>query len=180
MATFSILAMTDENFGIGLNDYLPWNSPPLGKLHMKLLLATDDPFLDNAVIIGRKTWDAQYARYKAFGKRCVVITGNAAAAKHAALLGVSAVPSYDAAFTFISEMQNIERVFIVGGASIFTMAMQDCRVQELTLIRIQAAFECNVTFPTNPLLEYWVTKEKTDYHNLGDSLRVSIEKFKRD
>ena len=91
------------------------------------------------VIMGRKTWDSLPPRFRPLpGRRNVVVSRNAALNPE----GAEAAPSLDAA---LARLHGAPRVFVIGGAEIYALALP--RADTLMLTEIDADLEGDTHFP---------------------------------
>jgi dihydrofolate reductase len=91
------------------------------------------------VVMGRKTWDSLPARFRPLpGRRNVVITRNPVWRAD----GAEPANSFDAALALLADA---EKVFVIGGAELYALAMP--RADELVLTEIDANLEGDTFFP---------------------------------
>ena len=128
----ALIAAVDRNGAIGRNNALLWHEPEDQKHFRRVTMGCP-------VIMGRKTWDSLPDRFRPLpGRRNVVITRNAA--WHAN--GADAVPSLDAALALLAAEP---RVFVIGGAEVYALAMP--YADELVLTEIDADLDGDTFFP---------------------------------
>jgi dihydrofolate reductase len=111
----------------------------------RLTTRTRDPGRQNAVIMGRATWESLPARFQPLpGRRNVVLSRQAALALPD---GVARAGSMDAALAIAARDPGSERVFVVGGGVVYAeaVAMPGCR--RIYYTRIAARFGCDTHFP---------------------------------
>jgi len=139
-----IVAATTAN-GIGHNGRLPWRLSQ----DMAYFKAVTTATPTNAVIMGRKTWESIPTTRRPLVNRVnLVVTRN----PNYKLLPPSTTPAYlhtdlQSAIARISSTDDIDRAFIIGGASIYrdTLALVD-RIL-LTRILSPAFDDCDVFMP---------------------------------
>lgn len=74
MKTFSLVVASTQKGGIGLNGNLPWKKIPGDMAFFrKVTSTTTDPTLQNAVIMGRKTWESIPSKFRPLPGRLNVI-----------------------------------------------------------------------------------------------------------
>lgn len=141
---FDIIVATDLNRGIGKNNQLPWRISTDLKYFRDLTSSTPVSDVKNAVIMGRKTWESIPAGYRPLKDRInVVLTRNPS---YSLPQGVFKADSLDAALTLLAGGP-IDRVFVIGGAEIYTQAMQDERCGLLYLTEVRSRFDCDTYLP---------------------------------
>ncbi|HEY9713021.1 MAG TPA: dihydrofolate reductase, partial [Chroococcales cyanobacterium] len=70
-----LVVAVDLNRGIGRANGLPWRLPKDMKRFRNLTTASTDPHLQNAVIMGRKTWDSIPEKFRPLeGRINIVLT----------------------------------------------------------------------------------------------------------
>lgn len=147
--TFDIIVAVDRKNGIGKNGALPWNLPEDMKHFKAVTLAVSDPRKQNAVIMGRKTWESIPEKFRPLtGRLNIVLTTNKAYG-----LPPSVIKAYslDVALDIASSgtyQESVENIFVIGGASVYTQAIDHSRCQKIFLTRIDADFHCDTFFPS--------------------------------
>ncbi len=145
--TFDIVVAVDEDRGIGKDGDLPWRLPADLKHFRSLTQGTLTPENQNAVVMGRKTWDSIPERFRPLpGRLNVVLTRNPALHVPGALMATGIADGLQK-IAQESRAKPVEKVFIIGGASIYeqAMAMPECR--SIYLTRILRSFSCDTFFP---------------------------------
>jgi len=144
---FSIIVAMDSHRGIGKGGVLPWHLSEDLK-HFKDLTTEADFGMRNAVIMGRKTWESIPERFRPLpGRLNMVLTRNP---DYALSEGVFQAVSLDAALLKVSQMPDIHRVFVIGGAQIYQEAIRHPQCRQVCLTRIDQNFDCDVFFPEIP------------------------------
>lgn len=127
--TISIIAAVAENGVIGKNNQLIWHLPEDLKFFKKLTTG-------NSIIMGRKTYESIG---KALPKRTnIVITRK----QNYDAPGCKVVSSFNDA---IAAAPADEDLFIIGGASIYKVALNHS--DKMYLTRVKAEFDGDVSFP---------------------------------
>jgi dihydrofolate reductase len=127
-----IAALAASNRVIGKNGKLPWSSIPEDSQRFKRLT------LGHPVIMGRKTWEHDIEMCPLVERCNIVISSSPqvhAVKEHCQdfPFGLTFVTSLDEALA-IATQQDPEKVFIVGGASIYALALDIADTLELTLV----------------------------------------------
>lgn len=105
----------------------------------------------NAVIMGRKTWESIPERFRPLKERLNVVLSRS----------YSAVPWYGSvtdkepvklssitsALTSLSHRKDVGKVFVIGGAEIYTAALEEDQTKRILLTRVLNNFDCDTVFP---------------------------------
>ncbi len=141
-----ILAVDNEN-GIGKAGDLAWRIPEDMKFFTTTTKNTTGSNKKNAVIMGRKTWDSLPEKYRPLPGRinCVLsrkytniwtnISPNA-----------FGFPDLQSCHQFLSKSNDVEEVFIIGGAQVYNAALQENCLETVYITRIYDKFHCDVFF----------------------------------
>ena len=148
MKPFSLVAASDAERGIGRKGDLPWSLPSDMAYFRTLTQKTDDPELQNAVIMGRKTWDSIPPRFRPLSKRLnVVLTRQTA---YTAEPGVLIAASFDEALAVLSDDPEVGHIFVVGGGAVYQETIIHRQCTAVFLTEIDKSFECDTFFPKLP------------------------------
>ena len=145
MTKFEIVVATDANFGIGRHGDLPWHLPRDMRFFKEVTTGVHEDGLQNAVIMGRKTWASIPERFRPLSNRLNIIltrqkdwtTNEDALVAH----------SLDQALELVENASGIADVFVVGGGEIYKQAIDDARCTKLHITRIESSFDCDTHFP---------------------------------
>ena len=141
MKNFSIIVAVDKNLGIGRNNDLPWRIKA-DMAWFKKVTTTAPEGGTNGVIMGRKTWDSIPEKFRPLPERDnIVISRNPERIK-----APHAADSLDAALELACKQ--CEKIFVIGGASIYEEAMKHPQLGELFITHIDRSFECDTFFPS--------------------------------
>ncbi|CAH0746878.1 unnamed protein product [Bemisia tabaci] len=143
-----IVAMTADN-GIGFKNSLPWSLPNELRNFAKLTKNCKDKSKQNAVVMGRNTWESIPAQHRPLKDRLNVVLSSTL--KDAGE-GVLVCPRLKDALTLLEEnyQNKIENVWIIGGARVYEDALNLSNCHKLHVTHIQEKPECDVFFPTIP------------------------------
>ena len=142
-----MIVACDKNRGIGRDNDLPWNLPGDMKYFRKVTSTTSTDGLQNAVIMGRRTWESIPPEHRPLSKRLnVVLTRNT---EYHAEEGVLLADSLENALTML-ESYDVGEVFIIGGGSLYEYAISQSNCQKLYITEIQNSFDCDTFFPEIP------------------------------
>ena len=137
---FDIVVAADLDWGIGKANGLPWPKLRGDLQHFKRITSTASEGRRNAVVMGRKTWESKEVACKPLPNRLnVVLTHSELAAPP----GVIVAHSFDGALA----VDDVETVFVVGGAGVIRAAIERDDLRFVYLTRIQQRFDCDVRMP---------------------------------
>lgn len=138
-----IIAAVDEEFGIGKNNDLAWNYPSDMQHFQTTTTNVETPGLQNAVIMGRNTWESLPKKFQPLPDRYnIVLTSDL----NFQPTGADVAPSLEEAFA-MADLPDVERIFVIGGASVYAEAMKNERVDGIYLTHISGTHDCDVFFP---------------------------------
>lgn len=162
----AIIVAHDQNFGIGKNNQLPWHIKGDLKFFQTMTSTSPSESLggeqkQNAVIMGRNTWQSLPEPYRPLKQRLnVVLTKN-----DSFLLpkGVLRGRNLTEALQNIAE-KGCARIFVIGGATVYKEAMMSDLFSSLYVTEVEGVYDCDTFFP-----DY-----KNDFE-LEDSSPLNIE-----
>ena len=137
---FNIIVAVDYNNGIGYNNIIPWFEPD----DLKHFSKTTKGNLNNAIIMGSKTWDS--LPKKPLKNRDNLILSRK---EH----------SDGGGFAYFKNIENIveyckskkyDMVWIIGGAEIYKLFLDHNLVNNIYISRLNKEYECNIFFPNIP------------------------------
>ncbi|MCB9735304.1 MAG: dihydrofolate reductase [Deltaproteobacteria bacterium] len=131
----------DDRGGIGRAGDVPWYLPPDIR-HFRVLTTGGG---QNAVVMGRRTWDSIAPRYRPLKNRFNIVMSRGSTVD--APPGVRIVPDFDAA---VRAAEGFVRLWVVGGGQIYRQALArpDCRAVVVT--RVAGDFDCDTFVPALP------------------------------
>lgn len=143
--TLALISAMCQNRGIGINGRLPWRLKSEMAFFTRITKTTRDPDVRNAVIMGRKSWDSIPPQFRPLeGRINVVLSQNLKEKPHGA----------DFLFSSLSEcvdhllsLSDVDKIFVIGGQSIYDEALRDGRFTKMYLTKIHADYDCDVFFP---------------------------------
>ena len=167
-----VVAATKGDMGIGLDGALPWRLPKDMAYFKSVTATVAEPGKRNAVIMGRKTWESIPAKFRPLPGRLNVVLSKSGAlvestgSENAApangtpsnVLPPSVLlqPSLEAALATLGageHAENVEKIFVVGGAQVYAEAMASpaCQAVHITEVTppkdIPDAFKCDTHMP---------------------------------
>ena len=120
MIEIHLIWAQDENSGIGISGKLPWHVRSDLKNFKKITL-------NSVIIMGRKTWDS--LPVKPLPKRTNIVLSKTMKSKS------NTFASYNECLNSLKS-NNIKKVFIIGGRSIYKLFFNDAHYLHITHIHI--------------------------------------------
>lgn len=119
--SFQIVLAVSRNWGLGVNGDLPWHLPLDLKHFTKVTTETRSSSKRNAVVMGRKSWDALPKKYRPLKRRFNVVLSRTSKQVDDDSGSTVVCESVHSALTLLATPQyasEIETVFIIGGGQI--------------------------------------------------------------
>jgi len=143
---FAIIAAADTKMGIGFKNRLPWKlKGDLQYFSAVTTLAQDGK--QNAVIMGRKTWESLPKAHQPLAGRLNVVLSRGAMNLPPNVMLASAL---DSALNQLEQRRDVDKVFVIGGASIYAQAINSPDCEKIYLTQVQGEFNCDAFFPLIP------------------------------
>lgn len=136
---FSIIAAVSNTNGIGKNGKIPWNEPVDMKYFKTITSTVTDPTRQNAIIMGRKTYESLNGRSLP-NRRNIVISSDCNNK-------IDWFTSLQSAMDYLWYDKSIEKIFVIGGGQLYQEAIRHRGCNELYINRINTDAECDVFFP---------------------------------
>jgi len=160
--TFKLIVAMCSDGGIGYKGQLPW---PHCKADMAHFAKRTTGAGNNAVIMGKNTWDSIPAHVRPLRRRTnIILSSHAPPATLEQAHWFSSMPDLFAHLE--SESVKYDEVWIIGGASIYeqflTMhANNEIIIDEMCITHIEGTHACDAFFPSN------VSTIKTTIHQFA-------------
>ena len=126
---------------------MPWNLPGDMKHFKEVTTQPQGEGLANVVMMGRKTWESIPEKFRPLPNRLnIVLTRDTHFSLPSEVLKASGL---DEALRLLEKppfVQKTGKIFVIGGAEIFKMAINHPQCQELLLTHIQHSFRCDRFF----------------------------------
>ena len=137
-----ILACTFEG-GIGYNNCIPWDIK--NELYLfKQITGNKDHFKQNAVIMGRNTWNSLPIKPLKNRLNIIITSDNNFINKD----NIISFSNIDSAFEYCKRSSNINKVFVIGGKSIYDLCLNNERysknIEYVYLSVIYNYYQCNI------------------------------------
>ncbi|KYQ50751.1 Dihydrofolate reductase [Trachymyrmex zeteki] len=162
-----LIAAACENMGIGVNGDLPWRLKTEMAYFTRMTTNTKYKNKRNVVLMGRRTWECIPEKYRPLKDRINMVLTSQSLDYGDDAITCKSIPH---AFDVISGMQNqVERVWVIGGSSVYKSAMESPHFGRLYLTRIKKKFECDTFFPSisndlvlieDPMIPQGIQEEK--------------------
>jgi dihydrofolate reductase len=142
-----IVAATQEG-GIGLRGGLPWSALPSDMNYFKKITTTASSGKLNACIMGRVTYLSIPAKWRPLANRLNIILSRDEnlRRKHDIPDNVIICSSFENALSYVDTIDKIDKVFVIGGASVYSEAMQSRRCKTIYYTNILNDMEYDVRF----------------------------------
>ncbi|RIB12986.1 dihydrofolate reductase-like domain-containing protein [Gigaspora rosea] len=154
---FALIAAAEENWGIGINNALPWkikeDTAYFERVTKKVLvsdeatdtsLATSGKSVQNAVIMGRKTWESIPPKFRPLKDRLNVVLSKSLKPESDTYVIHS---SLDEAVANLVGKPTIARIFIIGGGCVYKEAIESPLCEYILITKVYKNFNCETFFP---------------------------------
>lgn len=151
---FSIVVATGPEQGIGFQNALPWQGQVRGDMQhfRKLTQTTENPHLQNAVIMGRNTFESLPGTAGLSGRINVVISRTMDAQEYALdrIIIFSSLREAMVALSYgdVKLAQQVERVFVIGGQQLYEEAIDSALCEQIIQTEIQPPASMQWKFDT--------------------------------
>jgi dihydrofolate reductase/thymidylate synthase len=146
MKEFSIVVAATQSGGIGKDNGLPWPRLVDDMKFFRDLTTYHAKGKQNAVIMGRKTWDSLPAAVRPLVNRInVVISRTKPSQEHTG--GALWVADLDDALRQLEATEHIGEIFVIGGASLYQEAVRSPLCSTLCLTRVLSEFPADKFLP---------------------------------
>lgn len=145
----SIVACSLNN-GIGKNGDLPWRIAKEMKQFAKITTTTLNPAAQNAIIMGRKTWQSIPLKRRPLANRINIVLSKTM--KLNQLNAEEPKPHFIfsdllEAIDFANKQEQIESIFVIGGEQVYKSSLELRLCDRIYLTRILSDFNCDAYFP---------------------------------
>lgn len=142
-----IVAACKSNQGIGVNGTLPWKIPGDLAFFKRITTQTNEINKQNVVIMGRKTWESIPGKFRPLCGRLNVVVSTTLQNLPS---GVRLAKSFDDAIQLLNSddlKDCFESVFIIGGASLYKLALESPFCYRIYLTEVLQDFTCDTFLP---------------------------------
>lgn len=170
MLKFSIIAAADQAMGIGVKNTLPWRIPADLQYFSQVTTEASEG-MRNAVIMGRKTWESLPEKHRPLKDRLNVVLSR----------GMVDLPedvllehSLDEALQRVDAMDDIEHIFVIGGANLYAQAVEHPSCEKIYLTEVLDTFECDAFFPSFSDDDFSLLSRSEEHDENGIKYRFAV------
>ena len=143
--TFNIIVACNLNHGIGKNNNLLYRLKQDMKYFKDITTKVNDENKQNAVIMGRKTYESIPKKFRPLPSRLnIVITRNKNYPKEEDLIVSN---SFEEALSLLKSIEKIENIFVIGGGEIYQTALKHPECKNIYITKINDILEADIFFP---------------------------------
>lgn len=157
MKTVNLISAVCENNGIGIKGTLPWKLKKEMQYFTKLTTYTEASDCQNAVVMGRKSWESIPPKYKPLSGRLNVVISTTQNNFTDGVLSYKSVS--EAIETLQAGFPNIETIWVIGGYGVYKEGLDKKLFDKLYITTIRKQFECDAFFPQFNLDDYQMIEE---------------------
>lgn len=143
----SIVAVSLNN-GIGKNGDLPWRLPKEMKYFAKITSMTANPAMQNAIVMGRKTWQSIPEKRRPLANRLNVVLSKTLKPDDEAKAPHHVFGDLLEAIDFLNKQPQIESIFVIGGEQVYRSILKRNLCDRVYLTRILKEFDCDAYYPS--------------------------------
>jgi dihydrofolate reductase len=171
--SFDVVVAADLEWGIGKDQSLPWPKLRGDLRHFKRITSTTSaPGRRNAIVMGRKTWQSKEVAERALPDRLNVVVSRS---PFAVPPGVVTARSLDEALA----VEDVETVFVVGGAALLVAAIEHRDLRYVYLTRIEERYGCEIKMPDLDARGFVKVAWEGELVNEEHGVRYRIERLRR-
>lgn len=179
---YAVVVAKCENGGIGYQGTMPWSLRSELARFYRLTTTVRDPSKCNAVIMGRKTWDSLPVRYQPLPKRLNIILTRHPEGLLPDPSQVLTAGSLQEAMSLLTRSPHdlqVERVFVIGGESLYNEAIDDLQCVALYVTQVEGSYKCDVHFPHISREHYRIWSANVPILDKASSTRFSYLTYTR-
>lgn len=150
MKKFSIILALDNENGIGKKWDLAWKIPEDMKYFRDTTTHTKSDKKQNALIMGRKTWESIPEKYRPFKDRKNFILSRSYKDGDMGESWAIKYSQFEACLKDISAMDDIEEIFVIGGWQLYNEVISHECFEKAYITRIFHKYHCDVFFDGLP------------------------------
>ena len=159
--TFQLVVAATRQLGIGRNGSLPWKLPGDMAYFKDITTKTADASKQNAVVMGRNTWESIPPKFRPLRNRVnVVLTrkqldendsssanGSSKTSSGSDVIKCNSLASAMSLLTGSEYKDQLENIFVIGGGQVYKEAIADPQCAVIHMTRIESDMECDTFFP---------------------------------
>lgn len=151
----AMIVAKDTNDGIGFEGGIPWRLPE-DMAYFKQVTLQASEGKQNAVIMGRKTWESIPKKFRPLpGRINCVLSSDLTSVEGCDIKGTSLMGVLE----LLEEDTAVDTAFIIGGSSVYGEGLHLPQMDTLYITQLHSEFECDVLFPAE---ETWNNKFKLE------------------
>lgn len=162
---FAIIAAVDRVRGIGKKGELSWYLKGDLKHFAEVTKTISKDGFQNAVIMGRKTWESLPEKFRPLPGRLNVVVS-----RDSGLRIQDSAVVVDSLDTGLLEVEKpeykIERAFVIGGGQLYTAAIKHPSCERLYITEVAGEFGCDIFFPEITNYKLQITGEWHEENNI--------------
>tara|TARA_B100000902_G_scaffold374076_1_gene402725 strand:- start:1657 stop:2643 length:987 start_codon:yes stop_codon:yes gene_type:complete len=170
MIKYKIIVAQCKNYGIGLNNDLPWRIPSDLKRFMALTLDGNK----NAIVMGKNTWDS-LPKKPLKGRDNLILSSTFEIEKETSKGITKSFKSIEDVHEFCLEKQ-YDSVWVIGGESVYNSYLNKNMISEIYLTYIDKDFKCDRFFNMIPYSFVKISSESSFENNLNIEYQVFANK----
>ncbi|KAJ3351204.1 hypothetical protein GGF32_004424 [Allomyces javanicus] len=167
---FSMVVAATRSGGIGKGGTIPWRLPKDMAYFKMITTKAFQPGTkqQNAVIMGRKTWESIPAKFRPLPDRVnVVLTRQPDVLRPSLPAGVDVYGTLDAALTALSAQNDIAHIFVIGGGQVYAEALAHTACANVFLTEIDQELDgCDTWFPALDKTQ-WVAADHAELERVA-------------
>lgn len=154
----NIIVAVCENNGIGKGGDLPWKLKEEMKHFSRLTKRVDSPAKQNMVLMGRKTWESIPPKFRPLpGRLNAVLSSQMKESQDVSGKAIFCQRFEDALKA--ANSPEVETVWIIGGNSLYKMALESENLHRMYITRILKSYDCDVFFPLFDINEFKLVED---------------------
>lgn len=140
MKKVALILAVDEKNGIGKNNDLAWRIKADMLYFKDITTATQNENKQNAVIMGRKTWESIPEKFRPLPKRKNIVLSRQYFDE------TLSFTSIESALAELEKNDEVENIFIIGGAQIYNETVKKWLADTIYLTQVFGDFDCDSFF----------------------------------
>lgn len=160
---YVIVAVSEHN-GIGKNGVMPWSFHKETEHFKKITLEVSSPDQKNAVVMGRTTWYSLPEKFRPLKDReNIVLTF-----EKDDQIPMEQKFSLEEAIADLKNNPQIDKIFIIGGASVYRYSLEKIDLDGIYLTKIAKNYDCDTFFPEIP-------SKYSQIQKLGETIEQGVQ-----
>ena len=165
---YKLIVAISKNRGIGKDGSLPWSI----KEDLSFFSRTTKGNGNNAIVMGRKTWDSLNGRHLP-KRNNLILSSTLQKDEVVSGFNVKSFKSIDDIEKHVQE-HNYDDVWIIGGSEVYKRYLETDKVNTCLITYIDHDFDCDTYFPE--LKPNWSLVETTPLHT-SETFTIKVQRF---